>query len=185
MKEGCRKSTGQRRLHDLEYGQNSRTKQRGLTAWRLYPASGAKSDDDLLMTSATRTLRKIKFQEWFWNIDFNTYFTNTLFRGIKISKTRLATLYALQIVWQKAGKTLPVFFFVDEHNNTNMEPQAKKQRVWKVLKVIPEEKQLLVQEPKDADNIRKALCKLFIQWFWQLNLCFNTYRGDCFGSLRL
>ena len=95
LKEGCRKSTGQRRLHDVEYGQNSRTKQRGLTAWRLYPASGAKSDDDLLMTSATRTLRKIKFQEWFWNIDFNTYFTNTLFRGIKISKTILATLYAL------------------------------------------------------------------------------------------
>ena len=28
-------------------------------------------------------------------------------------------------------------------------------------------------EDKDADNIRKALCKLFILWFWQLNLCWN------------
>ena len=27
----------------------------------------------------------------------------------------------------KAGKTLPVLFFVNEHNNTNMKPQAKKQ----------------------------------------------------------
>ena len=28
----------------------------------------------------------------------------------------------------KGGKTLPVFFFVNEHNNTNMKAQAKKQR---------------------------------------------------------
>ena len=27
-----------------------------------------------------------------------------------------------------AGKTLPVFFFVNEHHNKNMKPQAKKQR---------------------------------------------------------
>ena len=27
----------------------------------------------------------------------------------------------------EAGKTLSVFFFVNEHNNTNMKPQAKKQ----------------------------------------------------------
>ena len=65
----------------------------------------------------------------------------------------------------EGGKTLPVFFFVNEHNNihnnTNMKPQAKKQ---KIFKVIPEEKQQLVEE-KDADNIRKVLFKPFIQWF--------------------
>ena len=33
---------------------------------------------------------------------------------------------------------LPVFFFMDEHNNTNMKPQAKKVTIFKV---IPEEKQ--------------------------------------------
>ena len=49
---------------------------------------------------------------------------------------------------QKAGKTLPVFFFVNEHNNTNRKPQAEKATVFKV---IPEEKQQLVEE-KDADN---------------------------------
>ena len=60
---------------------------------------------------------------------------------------------------QKAGKTLPVFLFVDEHNNTTRKPQAKND-----FQVIPEEKQQLVLE-KDADNIRKVLCKSFIQWF--------------------
>ena len=77
-----------------------------------------------------------------------------------------------KVAWQKAGKTLPVFLFVNEHNNihnnTNMKPQAKKQ-------VIPEEKQQLVEE-KDADNIRKVLFKSFIQWFWELNLCSYKYR---------
>ena len=52
-----------------------------------------------------------------------------------------------KVVWQKAGKTLPVFFSVNEHDNTNTKPQAKKQR--------REEKQQLVKE-KDADNIRKV-----------------------------
>ena len=33
-----------------------------------------------------------------------------------------------------------------------------------IFKVIPEEQQQLVQE-KDADNIRKVLCKSSIQWF--------------------
>ena len=28
----------------------------------------------------------------------------------------------------EGGKTLPVFFFVNERNNTNKKPQAKKQR---------------------------------------------------------
>ena len=38
-----------------------------------------------------------------------------------------------KVVWQKAGKTLPVFFFVNEHNNLNKntKPQAKKQRFLK------------------------------------------------------
>ena len=29
------------------------------------------------------------------------------------------------------------------------------------------------------------VCKSFIQWFWELNLCCYKYRVDCFGSLRL
>ena len=69
---------------------------------------------------------------------------------------------------QKAGKTpppiQPVFFFVNEHNNTKTKPQAKKQRFLKLSQKFPEEKQQLVEE-KDADNIRKVLCKSFIQWF--------------------
>ena len=89
-----------------------------------------------------------------------------------------------KVVWQKAGKTLPVFFFVNEHNNTNTKPQAKKQRFLKLSQKFPEEKQQLVEE-KDADNIRKVLCKSFIQWFWELNLCSYKYRVDCFDSLRL
>ena len=66
-----------------------------------------------------------------------------------------------KVARQKAGKTLPVFFFVNEHNNTNMKPQAEKATVFKV---IPEKKQQLVEE-KDADNERKILCKSFIQCF--------------------
>ena len=40
-------------------------------------------------------------------------------------------------------------------------------------------------EEKDADNMRKVLCKSFIQLFWELNLCSYKYRVDCFDSLRL
>ena len=83
---------------------------------------------------------------------------------------------------EKYCQVLPVFFFVNEHNNTNTKPQAIEKAT--ILKVIPEEKQQLVEE-KDADNIRKVLCKSFIQWFWELNLCCYKYRVDCFGSLRL
>ena len=38
-----------------------------------------------------------------------------------------------KVVWQKAGKTLPVFLFMNEHNNlnTNTKLQAKKQRFLK------------------------------------------------------
>ena len=93
-----------------------------------------------------------------------------------------------KVAWQKAGKTLPdpasFFFSVNEHNNTNTKPQAKKQRFVKLSKNFPEEKQQLVKE-NDADNIRKVLCKSFIQWFWELNLCCYKYRVDCFGSLWL
>ena len=70
-----------------------------------------------------------------------------------------------KVASQKAGKTLPVFFFVNfvkEHNNTNTNPQVKKQST--IFKVIPEEKQQLVDK-KDADNIRKVFLKTFIQWF--------------------
>ena len=56
------------------------------------------------------------------------------------------------------------FFSVNEHNNTNTKPQAKKQRFVKLSKNFPEEKQQLVKE-NDADNIRKVLCKSFIRWF--------------------
>ena len=87
-----------------------------------------------------------------------------------------------KVAWQKAGKTLPVFFFVNEHNNTNMKPQAKSNDFQSYPRL--EEKQQLVEE-KDADNIRKVLCKSFIQWFWELNLCSYKYRVDYFGSLRL
>ena len=66
-------------------------------------------------------------------------------------------------VTESGKNTASFFFFVNEHNNlnTNMKPQAKKATIYKV---IPDKKQQLVEE-KDADNIRKVLCKTFIQWF--------------------
>ena len=67
----------------------------------------------------------------------------------------------LKVAWQRVGKTLPVFFSVNEHNNTNTKPQAKKQRFLKLSKKFPEEKQHLVEE-NDADNVGKVLCKSFI-----------------------
>ena len=47
------------------------------------------------------------------------------------------------------------FFFVNEHNNTNTKPQAKKQRFVKLSKKFPEEKQQLVEE-NDADNNKEG-----------------------------
>ena len=85
---------------------------------------------------------------------------------------------------EKHCQVLPVFFFVNEHNNTNRNPQAKKQRFLKLSKKFPGEQQQLVGE-NDSDNIRKVLCKSVIQWFWELNLCCYKYRVNCFGSLRL
>ena len=62
----------------------------------------------------------------------------------------------------KNVKHCQFFFFVNEHNNTNMKPQAKSNDFQSYPRL--EEKQQLVEE-KDADNIRKVLCKSFIQWF--------------------
>ena len=55
------------------------------------------------------------------------------------------------------GKTLPVFFFVTEHNNTNKKPRLKAV----IFKDILKEKQQLVEETY-ADIIRKVLCKSFM-----------------------
>ena len=41
-----------------------------------------------------------------------------------------------KVAWQKAGKTVPVFFFANEPNNTNMKPQAKKQQLLDEVFVI-------------------------------------------------
>ena len=78
-----------------------------------------------------------------------------------VIKARKVAYYKRQ---EKHCQVLPVFFFMNEHNNTNMKPQAKKQRFLKLSKKFPEEKQQLVEE-NDADNIRKVLCKSFIQSF--------------------
>ena len=57
----------------------------------------------------------------------------------------------------EGGKNPASFFFFRENETTE---------TWRLkLKVIPEEKQQLVEE-KGADNIRKVLCKSFIQRFW-------------------
>ena len=65
---------------------------------------------------------------------------------------------------EKHRQVLPVFFFVNEHNNTITKPQAKKQQFSKLTQKFPEEKPKLVEE-KDEDNIRKVLCTSFIQLF--------------------
>ena len=49
-------------------------------------------------------------------------------------------------------------------HNTNTKPQAKKQQFFKLSQKFPEQKQQLVEE-KDADSMRKVLCKSFIEWF--------------------
>ena len=59
------------------------------------------------------------------------------------------------------GKKTVSFLFVNEHNNTNTKVSSQKARIFKDT---PEEKQRLVEE-KNADNIRKVLCKSLIQWF--------------------
>ena len=49
----------------------------------------------------------------------------------------------------EGGKTLPVFFFVNEHNNTNMKPQAKKQQFSKLSQMRNNNS---VMEEKDTDK---------------------------------
>ena len=83
----------------------------------------------------------------------------------------------------EGGKNTASFLFKEwTQQPTNTKPQAIK--IASIFKVISEEEQQLVEE-KDADNIRKLLCKSFIQWFWELNLCSYKYRVDCFEVLRL
>ena len=59
----------------------------------------------------------------------------------------------------------------DEHNKSPQHKHKASSYKATIFKVIPEEKQQLVEE-KDAENIRRVLCKSFTQWFWELNLCF-------------
>ena len=61
------------------------------------------------------------------------------------------------------GKNTASFFFREwtqlfEHKHEASSLKAT------IYKIIPGEKQQLVEE-NDADNIRKVLCKTFIQWF--------------------
>ena len=72
------------------------------------------------------------------------------------------------------------FLFREWTQQHKHKASSQKQQI--IFKVIPEEKQQLVEE-KDADNIRKVLCKSFIQWFWELYLCCYKYQIDRFGSL--
>ena len=58
----------------------------------------------------------------------------------------------------EGGKILPVFFFVNEDNNTNTKPQAKKQRSYP-------RREAAANGGKDAGNIRKVLCESLLQWF--------------------
>ena len=60
-----------------------------------------------------------------------------------------------------AGKTLSVFFFVNEHNDRNMKPQAKSDD----FQSYPTRETAARREEKDADNIRKVFCESFIHWF--------------------
>ena len=53
-------------------------------------------------------------------------------------------------------------FYLNEHSNTNTKSQSKEQRFLKLSQKFPE--QQLVEE-KDADNMRKVLCKSFSQRF--------------------
>ena len=77
------------------------------------------------------------------------------------------------------------FFSVNGHTATTQTRsfKLKSNHFLKLSQKFPEEKQQLVEE-KDADNIRKVLCKSFIQCFWELNLRCFKYRVDCFGCRR-
>ena len=72
----------------------------------------------------------------------------------------------------------------NQNRHATQATQTRSLELKTILKVITEEKQQLVQE-KDANNVRKVLCKSFLHWFWELNLWFYKCRVDCFGSFRL
>ena len=61
----------------------------------------------------------------------------------------------------EGGKNTVSFLFRVRAQQHKHEASSKKATIFKV---IPGEKQQLVEE-KDADNIRKVLCKSFMQWF--------------------
>ena len=66
------------------------------------------------------------------------------------------------------GKKTVSFLFrewTQQHKHESLKPKSIR-----IFKDTPEEKQRLVEE-KNADNIRKVLCKSLIQWFWELNVC--------------
>ena len=59
----------------------------------------------------------------------------------------------------EGGKnTVSLFFFVNEHNNANKKPQVKSND----FQSYPRRETAVSREEKDADNIRKILCKSFI-----------------------
>ena len=66
---------------------------------------------------------------------------------------------------KNTARSCQLFFSMNEHNNTNTKPQAKKQRFFKVILKVPRRETAASVEEKDADNIRKVLSKSFIQWF--------------------
>ena len=61
----------------------------------------------------------------------------------------------------EGGKNTASFLFREWTQQRKQETSSQKATIFKV---IPEEKRQLVEE-KDANNIRKVLCKSFIQWF--------------------
>ena len=92
-----------------------------------------------------------------------------------------------KVAWQKARKILPgraSFLFREWTQQRKNQASSKKATIFPVIPEVPRRKQQLV-EKKDADNVRKVLCKSFIKWFRELNLCCYKYRVGCFGSLRL
>ena len=62
----------------------------------------------------------------------------------------------------EGGKDTASFLFRERTQQYKHEASSYQKAT--IFKVIPEEKKQLVEE-KDADNIRKVLCKSFIQWF--------------------
>ena len=85
-----------------------------------------------------------------------------------------------KVAWQKAGKTLPVFLFRE---------WTQQHKLWRP-KLKSNDFQSYPRRETAASGgkkcyIRKGLCKSFIQWFWELNLCSYKYQVHCFDSLRL